>query len=185
MSLGIGKLTDLPGTSLELASQIVAQPSFVHSHLWTPYVPKHKNLVFSTLPPDFLPRTFEPLTNIDFGGPRGLLLPFLTPLTFHMAPSRHMLIGIEIFYSDGRCVLFGSNSGCEISMFVNGSKGERVNRVGIMKCFDRTDCARGFQVFTLELSWLFLYYSNFKPGLDKLWANYYFRAYMLSVKYSR
>lgn len=84
--------------------------------------------MFSAFIPALPPRIFEPLTNIDFGGPRGLLLTSLTRLTFHMAPG-YILMEIKIFDPDGKRVNFGSNGSCEISLFVNGSKEERVNLV--------------------------------------------------------
>lgn len=133
VSLGVGELTDHPGASLEFPSQRLMDTSRVHSHLWTPHPLRHKNLEISILLPSQPSRAFEPLTIIDFGGPRGLLLGSLARLVFHMASRAHPLIGIEISYSDGRPVLFGSNGGCEISFFIAGSKGERINRIGILE----------------------------------------------------
>lgn len=90
-------------------------------------------MAISTPLPSQPPRAFEPLTNIDFGGPRGQLLGSLTRLTFHMTSTPHPIMGIEIFYSDGRSVLFGSNGGCAISCCIDGSKGDHINRVGILE----------------------------------------------------
>lgn len=117
VSLGLGKLTGHAGASVKFPSQGVMDSSCVQSHLWTPHPPRHEDLIISTLLPSQPSRAFEPRINIDFGGSRGLLLGSLTRLAFHMASSPYPLIGIEIFYSDGKSVLFGSNSGCEISFF--------------------------------------------------------------------
>lgn len=76
---------------------------------------------------------FEPLANIDFGGPRGLLLGSLTSLAFHMTSDPDPILGIEISHSDGGSVLFGSSGGCRVSFFVDGPKGERVNQIGILE----------------------------------------------------
>lgn len=133
VSLGLGELTSHRGASLKLPSQGAMDSPRVQSHLWTPHPPRHEGVRISSLLPSQPSRAFEPLTNIDFGGPRGLLLGSLTRLALHMASDPHPLIGIEISYSDGRSVLFGSNRGCGISFFVDGSKGERINRIGILE----------------------------------------------------
>lgn len=91
------------------------------------------------------------LSNIDFGGPRGLLLASLTRLTIHMAPG-YNLMGIEIFDSDGKRVHFGLNGSCEIFLFLNGSKEERVNRVGMVENIETSNYPGRFQVFPFELS---------------------------------
>ena len=125
--------------------------SGVQSHLWTLHPPRQEDRTISALLPSQPSRAFEPRINIDFGGSRGLLLGSLTRLVFHMASSPYPLIGIEIFYSDGKSVLFGSNSGCEISFFVNGSNGERINQVGILEDSQRHHSATGLgglQVFS-------------------------------------
>lgn len=151
ISLGFGKLTGHAGASVKFPSQCVMDSSCVQSHLWTPHPPRHEDLIFSTLLPSQPSRAFEPRINIDFGGSRGLLLGSLTRLAFHMASSPYPLVGIEIFYSDGKSVLFGSNSGCEISLFVNGSNGERINQVGILQDSRKHHSAiglGGLQVFS-------------------------------------
>jgi hypothetical protein len=151
VSLGLGKLTGHAGASVKFPSQGVMDSSCVQAHLWTPHPPRHEDLITSTLLPSQPSRAFEPRINIDFGGSRGLLLGSLTRLVFHMASSPYPLIGIEIFYSDGKSVLFGSNSGCEISFFVNGSNGERINQVGILEDSQRhhsTIGLGGLQVFS-------------------------------------
>lgn len=156
----------------------------MHSPIsWTPHPPRHEDLIISTLLPSQPPRAFEPLINIDFGGPRGLLLGSLTRLAFHMASSPYPLIGIEIFYSDGKSVLFGSNSGCEISFFVNGSNGERINQVGILEDNQRHYSAiglGGLQVF-LHIPQASVCDANFDPGFNQLWTNCHFRSSSLST----
>lgn len=117
VSLGLGKLTSHAGASVKFPSKGVMDSSCVQSHLWTLHPLRHEDLIIGTLLPSQLSRAFESLINIDFGGPRGLLLRSLTRLAFHMASSPYPLIGTEVFYSDGKSVLFRSNSGCEISFF--------------------------------------------------------------------
>lgn len=48
-----------------------------------------------------------------------------------MASEPYLFIGIEVSYYDGRSVLFSSSGGCGLSFFVDGSKGERINRIGV------------------------------------------------------
>lgn len=131
ISLGLGKVTN----DLEIPkspSQHVMDSSRAQSHLWTPYPPGHEELRISILLPSGPSRPFRPLTNIDFGGPKGLLLTSLARLTFYMASTPHLFIGIEISYSNGRSVLFGSSDGCGLSFFIDGSNGERINRIGVV-----------------------------------------------------
>ncbi|PYH94556.1 hypothetical protein BO71DRAFT_419279 [Aspergillus ellipticus CBS 707.79] len=79
-------------------------------------------------------RAFAPLNNIDFGGSRGSLLGSLTRLAFHIEKS----------------VLFGSSGGCEISFFVDGSQGERINRIATLE--DNSRCHREIDLVGLEVS---------------------------------
>ncbi|OQE10215.1 hypothetical protein PENVUL_c004G08176 [Penicillium vulpinum] len=132
VSLGFGEMANHLETLKSSHSQSVRDSSRVQSYLWMPHPPRHDDLSISILLPSASPRAFEPLTNIDFGGQRGLLLASLTRLTFHMASDPYLFIGIEVSYSDGRSVLFGSNGGCGISFFIDGPKGERINRIGML-----------------------------------------------------
>lgn len=102
-------------------------------NLWTPHSPTHEKLRIGILLPFRSSWPFEVLTSLDFGGPRGLLLTSLTRLTFYMASEPYLFISIEVSYYDGRSVLFGSSGGCGLSFFffVDGSKGERINRIGV------------------------------------------------------
>ncbi|KGO47924.1 hypothetical protein PEXP_037990 [Penicillium expansum] len=148
VSLGLGEVTN----HLEdpkSPSQDLMDSSRVQSHLWTPHPPRHEDLRISILLPSQSSGAFEPLTNIDFGGPRGLLLAS-SRLTFHMASDPHLFIGIEISYSDGRSILFGSSGGCGISFFIDGSNGERINRIGMLPNIRRSHpepSLGGLQVF--------------------------------------
>ncbi|KAJ5569594.1 uncharacterized protein N7459_009024 [Penicillium hispanicum] len=149
--LGLGEFTNQLGPSLKDHSQDVIDLSRVRSYLWTPCVPSHENLRLSALLPSQPFRSFEPLINIDFGGPRGQLLQTLTRLVFYMASGPLPLVGIEAFYSDGTSRNFGAKDGREISFFVNGPKGERVNRIAILQDNQRYVPATGLgglQVFT-------------------------------------
>ncbi|KAE8137955.1 hypothetical protein BDV38DRAFT_292569 [Aspergillus pseudotamarii] len=134
VSIGLGKLTDRSGASEEFPQGVMGScclPS--HLCLWTPHPPQHEDSEISPLLPSQPARPFEPLTNIDFGGPRGLLLASLTKLVFHMASGPYPLMGIEVFYCDGRSVLFGSNRGCGISFLIAGSQGERIIAFNVLE----------------------------------------------------
>ena len=184
--LGLGELIEPPQASLKSLSQDVTDVSYVQSHLWTPQSPRHDNLKLSPLLPSLPSQPFEPLTNIDFGGPRGLLLGSLTGLTFHMASRPHPLIGIELSFANGKSVLFGSDRGCGISFLIAGSTGERVNRVSILK--DNRDyyptpglgglevCSKHFQASVDD--------TNTYPDRNKLWTDCYFCSPSLSTQCS-
>ncbi|KAJ5833106.1 hypothetical protein N7474_001417 [Penicillium riverlandense] len=135
VSLGLGELTlnPRPGASPKLTSQDAMDSLRVQSYLWTSHLPGHEGLRISPLLPSMPSRAFEPLTNIDFGGPRGLFLKSLTRLTFYMASDSYPITGIEIFYSDRRSLLSGTKDGCELSFFLDGSNGERINQLGVLE----------------------------------------------------
>lgn len=129
VSFGIGRSTH----STEVPSSPLAQvsdSSFVQSQLWTSHAPSEKGVAISGIVPFRSVPAFDPLTNADFGGPRGRLLGTLTRITFYMESSPNPLTGIETFYADSSPLLFGSRGGCEIPCFVNGSKGERITQIG-------------------------------------------------------
>ncbi|KAL3469477.1 hypothetical protein BJX99DRAFT_265147 [Aspergillus californicus] len=133
VSLGLGKLTGDPGSSLNASSQTARDPSCALSRLWMPHPPVNKGLMLTDLLPCRRYRAFEPLTNIDFGGPKGLRLGTLIRLVVYMVKGTCPLIGMEAFYSNGTSTLFGSNLGCGLSLFLSGPKGERINRIGILQ----------------------------------------------------
>lgn len=93
----------------------------------------HEGLLVSLLLPSEPPRAFEPLSNIDFGGPGGRCLMSLIRLDFHMTSYPHPLIGIGYHYADGKSVFFGSTGGCAISIPINGPSGERISGISIVE----------------------------------------------------
>lgn len=133
VSLGLGQLIDHPEPSLNVFSGDAMDSPNVNTRLWTPYPPMYEDVRVSPLLPSEPSTTFEPLSNIDFGGPKGMHLGSVTRLAFHMESFPHPLIGMEIFYYDGKSMLFGSSSGCMISLFVNGPRGERVTELSVLE----------------------------------------------------
>ena len=135
VSLGLGERiassTDSVDESGHLADDINAPSIF--SSLWTPNIPEEKDLKLGTLLPSQPLDVFEPLINVDFGGPKGIRLGELTRLTCYMTSGYRPLIGIEVFYADGTSFLYSSGGGCEISFFLNGPAGERIHQVGIVE----------------------------------------------------
>ncbi|KAJ0418622.1 hypothetical protein BJY00DRAFT_324786 [Aspergillus carlsbadensis] len=57
----------------------------------------------------------------------------LTKLVFHMDSRPTPLMGIEVGSADGASTLFGSRGGCEITFFIDGAGGERIQRVGVLE----------------------------------------------------
>lgn len=126
-------MTNHPHTALERPSQEMGF-FHVHSHLWIPSIPTYEGLEITALQPPAPSsgRTFEPLVNVDFAGPGGRLLSSLTRLVCYLSKYTHPLMGFEMIYADGKSILFGSNGGCELSFPIDGPKGERINKVGIL-----------------------------------------------------
>lgn len=150
VSLGLCEMADCSGAPVIFCSEGVRDPSRLESLLWTPHPPRHAHLSISPLLPPEPSQVFEPLLNIDFGGPSGVLLGSVARLTLHMESPPRPIIGIEVFHNDGRSVLFGSEGGCAISLFVNSSKGERINEMCILEHnreYYPTISLGGFQVF--------------------------------------
>lgn len=136
---------------MKFPSQGVMDSSCVQSHLWTPHPPRHEDLIIRTLLPSQPSRAFEPRINIDFGGSRGLLLGSLTRLAFHIASSPYPLIGIEIFYSDGKSTFRLQQRLRNLFFGQLGLNGERINQVGILQDSQRHHSAIGLgdlQVFS-------------------------------------
>ncbi|CAG8920000.1 unnamed protein product [Penicillium salamii] len=127
--LALGKTSNRPLNEVTDAFDI-------QSVLWAPHPPNEKDVKCShLLPLSESPGPFDRLMNIDFGGPKGVHLGRLTRLTFHMAAldSRLPLTGIEVFLSDGHSFLCGSGNDCKLTLFIEGSKGERIDRIDILE----------------------------------------------------
>lgn len=75
---------------------------------------------------------FEPLLDVDFGGPGGVYLSELTGLVCYMGYDPHPLLGMQAVYADGRTALFGSRRGCETYFAIAGPDGERITQVSVL-----------------------------------------------------
>ncbi|RAK84621.1 hypothetical protein BO79DRAFT_202256 [Aspergillus costaricaensis CBS 115574] len=133
VSLGLADWIDDHQSSLHRTHSDVKEPFHTPSQLWIPHAPMHEGLLVSLLLPSGSPRAFEPLSNIDFGGPGGRCLMSLIRLDFHMTSYPHPLIGIGYHYADGKSVFFGSTGGCAISIPINGPSGERISGIRIVE----------------------------------------------------
>ncbi|PYH74879.1 F-box protein [Aspergillus vadensis CBS 113365] len=133
VSLGLAEWIDDHQSSLHRTHSDVKEPFHTPSQLWIPHAPMHEGLLVSLLLPSEPPRAFEPLSNIDFGGPGGRCLMSLIRLDFHMTSYPHPLIGIGYHYADGKSVFFGSTGGCAISIPINGPSGERISGISIVE----------------------------------------------------
>lgn len=168
VSLGLSKISNCP-------SNEVIKPFHIQSSLWVPCPPSEKGLNFSPLLPESrLSRAFEPLTNIDFGGPGGELLRLLTRLTFYMTAGPLPFKGIEIFYADRKPLLYGTRSGCGLSFVIDGSKGEHIDHVSIVENgseYDPEIILGGLQVHIKYFLGLITILTLFSD-LNKFWKNY-------------
>ncbi|EHA18623.1 hypothetical protein ASPNIDRAFT_129458, partial [Aspergillus niger ATCC 1015] len=101
VSLGLTESTDAHQGSLHRSPSDVKDSLRAHSQLWAPHAPMYEGLFVSLLLPPEPPRAFEPLSNMDFGGPGGRYLMSLTRLDFHVTSYPHPLIGMGYHYADG------------------------------------------------------------------------------------
>ncbi|KAL4778402.1 hypothetical protein BJX76DRAFT_362764 [Aspergillus varians] len=134
ISLGVYDLVNDP----DVPSGMSSQPAVLRRqpHLWMPCLPTYDSLQLSALYPPLPNLPFEPLLNVDFGGPGGLYLSRLTELVCYMGYGSHPVLGMEAIYADGRSVLFGSRRGCRLSFAIGGPDGERITEIGILKYID-------------------------------------------------
>ncbi|OJJ07411.1 hypothetical protein ASPVEDRAFT_142746 [Aspergillus versicolor CBS 583.65] len=109
--------------------------SHLQNQLWIPRPPTYDGLQLTPLYPEMEPPPFEPLLNVDFGGPGGAHLSELTGLVCYMGYDPHPLLGMQAIYADGRTVLFGSTHACEVYFTIAGPDGERVTEVSIFHGF--------------------------------------------------
>lgn len=179
VSLGLGKLTGDASASAKSSSQGATDSSCVQSQTWESYPPNHENLAISVLLvllPDIPSPAFAPRISIDFGGLGGLHLRSLTILIFHMSEGPCPINGVEMFYSDGSSVLSGSTGSCEMSFFINGPGGERINEVAVVgneEDHHTHICLGGLRVFFPLYIFPIDSCSNvdFNTDLDKLWTS--------------
>jgi hypothetical protein len=118
--------------------------NFSESCLWIPQAPAHQGLTISALEPSQAPRPFDPLINIDFGGPHGVLLASLTRLVVHMVSEFRPIVGLEFVYNN-RSIKFGLGGVAEISALIDGQGGERIINVEVV-IDDPKSGMRGLQV---------------------------------------
>lgn len=81
-------------------------------------------------------RKFEPLINIDFGGPHGQLLPTLNMVAVMMS-NKGQFIGLRFTYVDGTSIFYGNELGSIKTYYIDGPGGERIERVKVE--FPRND----------------------------------------------
>ncbi|KAL3441468.1 hypothetical protein BJX65DRAFT_313821 [Aspergillus insuetus] len=105
----------------------------IQSYLWATHPPIHEGLSISALLPEIPPRRFEPVLNIDFGGQAGVRLGKLTRFVFYMASRPVPFVGLEVGFSDGEPMLFGSRVGCAMPFFIDGAGGERIVQVAALR----------------------------------------------------
>lgn len=133
MSLGVYSRKD-PTVHSETSPETSA--SHLQHQLWIPRPPIYDGLQLTPLYPEIEPPRFEPLLNVDFGGPGGAHLSELTGLVGYMGYDPHPLLGMQAVYADGRAVLFGSTRACEVYFTISGPYGERITEVSVFHGFD-------------------------------------------------
>lgn len=79
------------------------------------------------------------------------------------------LTGIEVFHSGGHSFLCGARSGCELSLFIEGSKGEYIDRIDVFEenSQDNLEKALGGLQHSQAVDAMLTRYSD----LDQFWKN--------------
>lgn len=96
--------------------------------IWTPQIP-HNVRLLTRSSKTAGNQKFNPVLNMNFGGPRGCMLGSLTKIIVTMMGIPGLVIGIEFCYSGGKTTFFGSRGGVELLLLVDGPGGERINGV--------------------------------------------------------
>ncbi|KAL3496308.1 hypothetical protein BJX62DRAFT_251134 [Aspergillus germanicus] len=135
VSLGIGRSRTSPESPTKASSEGEMDPCCIQSYVWATHPPLHDGLSISSLWPE-LPRRFEPVLNIDFGGQAGSRLTKVTRFVSYMASRPVPLCRTGGWLLDGEPMLFGSKVGCTIPFFIDGAGGERIVQVGALRGCD-------------------------------------------------
>ncbi|KAJ0425254.1 hypothetical protein BJY00DRAFT_204588 [Aspergillus carlsbadensis] len=108
-------------TDLEIFNGYASQP------LWTPSYPRE---TVSLVPmPELESSGFDPILNVDFGGPNGERLPRLTRIVARMLGRADPIVGLTFYFCDHTSDHFGRHGSMEVSSFIDGPGGERISSV--------------------------------------------------------
>lgn len=120
------------------------KPLNTQSLLWYPEYPSHQDITLSSIMPSVPLNSFNPLINMDFGGPGGVWLESLTGLVGHMSTNSSP-VGLEFVYSDSS-VLFGLEGSVKITALINGPAGERIDSIYVITSKRSQDIMVGLRV---------------------------------------
>lgn len=124
--------------------------NLVNSNIWTPNIPDSSKVL--AIPGKYqsqaaLPRPFNPLFNMDFGGENGQLLKDLIRVVAHMVYESRPIIGLEFVYVGGNSKLFGIGGEAEMSFVLDGPSGERIIELTVVEA----DGIQGLEVRVLVI----------------------------------
>lgn len=117
----------------------------VENTLWTPSIPWH-NTSIQVFPTPSTSGKYQPLLNVDFGGPDGSQLSSLTRIVAHMGRLPYLIAGFEIFYSQFESKLYGNRALVERSFIVDGVNGERIDEAKIQLSVEHVDTIQSIEV---------------------------------------
>ncbi|KAL2822775.1 hypothetical protein BDW59DRAFT_149120 [Aspergillus cavernicola] len=110
-----------------IANSLTSQP------IWTPSYPRETVSLVPHLQSQPRLQTFNPVLNLDFGGPNGERLPRLTRIVTHMLNKLAPIVGLTFYLNDQSYIHFGQQGSMEVSSFVDGPGGEFISSVIVEK----------------------------------------------------
>jgi hypothetical protein len=104
-------------------------------------------------------QTYNPIWNIDFGGPSGEKLSKLTRIVAHMEDETTPLVGL-MFDINGEDIMYGNRGRTEVSFIIDGAGGERISKV----IYEQASISLG--IWSLEVCYIHANYQNLLAKAD-------------------
>ncbi|KAJ9195175.1 hypothetical protein DTO164E3_6936 [Paecilomyces variotii] len=116
--------------NIDHAYKVSERPKFEEFEVqpvWTPDYPRASSLIPK---PSNLPyQSYNPILNIDFGGPAGESLGKITRMAAHMEDETAAFVGFTFDYEGNSSVLYGRQGRIEVSFVLNAADGERISEI--------------------------------------------------------
>ncbi|KAL3448449.1 hypothetical protein BJX65DRAFT_317354 [Aspergillus insuetus] len=127
IALGVAQTS----SDLEILEGYISQP------LWTPSYPRETVFLVPTRQPGF--GGFDPVLNVDFGGPNEERLSRLTRIVAHMLSRVDPIVGLTFYFTDHSSTHFGRHGSMEVSSIIDGPGGERISSVVVERFSDKSN----------------------------------------------
>ncbi|KAL2867742.1 uncharacterized protein BJX67DRAFT_387638 [Aspergillus lucknowensis] len=93
--------------------------------MWMPSYPRETVSLVPQPQPKF--HHFNPVLNVNFGGPHGEMIPRLTRIVTHLLDIRAPIVGLSFYRDDQSHIHFGKQGSMEVSSFIDGPGGEVIS----------------------------------------------------------